>query len=179
MALLGLASPTTPRLMVPQQTHHSDDDNCKKVSWKEELHPTCNNLHQFHLVEFHGGCDVLFLGHGDWLFAWQFHNLGTQDGGEPALLQEESNSSTLSSFAFKTLRSGKLFDNNVELDKMGQARREAVIMEKLTPFHRVVDTCGCCGISIQAERMNCSMLGLCGKANTLLLRLRWRGNQPI
>jgi serine/threonine protein kinase len=141
-----------------------DYDDCKEVNWKEEIHPTCNNFHQFPLVELYGEYNIHFLGHGDWRFAWRFHNLGTQDAGETALLQEEDNSSTLSSFAFKTLRLDKPFDDNVELDKMAQVQREAIIMEKLTPSPRVVDIYGYCGISIQAEYMHGGNL----KSRTLL-----------
>jgi serine/threonine protein kinase len=144
-----------------EDTDNDEDNGCQQVSWKQEIHPVCNNFHQFPLVEsWYGEYDISFLGSGDWRFAWGFQKLlqavGPDPDGEPPLPANHHNENediSSSSFVVKTLRFDKPFDQTIELDKMGSVQREAIIMEKLTGSPRVVDIYGYCGISIQAEYM--------------------------
>jgi hypothetical protein len=115
------------------------DMECHRLQWADELHPTCNNFHEYVVLDRDARHDPLqslqqrYLAHGYFRDAW--------------LLEQHELAAANYSLVLKTLR----VDRDFSIETAATIYKEALIMERMTASPRIMNLYGHCYTSMLVE----------------------------
>lgn len=123
--------------------HEFDDDCVPMAEWQTTFHPTCNEFHQYGLIDTLADDNLGLLStKGSWRYAWEYNEDGKPQSERKLKTDLRASSVVLKNLKLQHSYEEKYYENN---------RVDAIAMDQLSKSPYVIDIYGFCGMSVFTE----------------------------